>query len=87
MSIRQPEVERCNRCLDQEAAGQQGKGEENKRVVAGAERQPDLRHVQCPGYRIQQGDAGKLQESRNRIGDGKGERTLERRWLLRLKAA
>ena len=46
MSIRQPEVERSNRCLDQEAAAQQRKGEENKRVVAGAKRQPDLRQGQ-----------------------------------------
>ena len=92
MGIGKPQVEGHNGGLDEEAADQQGEGEEYERIVTWAtgrvaQQQTDLRHVQRAGHGVQQADAGEREEGGDGVGDREVEGALQWCRLLRFEAA
>jgi hypothetical protein len=78
--VGEPEVERDDRGLDEEAAGDERERGHDEAVVAAAERQPlaDLREVERVGPAVEERDPRQDEERAERVRDGDVERALER---------
>ncbi len=84
VGVREPEVERHDRALDQQSGDDQEKGDDHQPVRRMLrDRYADLRHVQRPGPPVDQPDAGQRQVGPDAVGDGEVERALDRPAFLR----
>jgi hypothetical protein len=84
VGVREPEVERHDRALDQQARDDQEEGDDHqpvRRVLR--DRHADLGHVQRSGPPVDQRDAGQRQVGPDAVGDGEVERALDRPAFLR----
>ena len=87
VSVGQPEVERYDGALDEEAEHDQDERHDDQAVeVTGRQRPTDRRQVQRTGAGVQQCDAREDHERADAVGDGEVQRSLERARFLGLVA-